>query len=266
VTDEDDTFTERQVRAVADILANARSALFITGAGISADSGLPTYRGIGGLYEETIPDEGMPIEELLSGAMFQRRPEVVWKYIAQIARTFLGAQPNRGHEVIAAFERHIPRTWTLTQNVDAFHRMAGAENVIELHGDVRRLLCTRCGHRTRVDDWATLAIPPKCPECGAVMRPEAVLFGEMLPEREVQKLTRELNRGFDVVLSIGTSSLFPYISEPVLLARARDVPTVEINPGRTDISAFVHHKLTGRAAPVLDAIYAAYLEQTGKRG
>jgi NAD-dependent deacetylase len=266
VSDQDDTFTERQVRAVGDILANAESALFITGAGISADSGLPTYRGIGGLYEDTTTDEGVPIEELLSGAMFQRHPEVVWKYVDQIARTFLDAKPNRGHEVIAAFEGHIPRVWTLTQNVDAFHRMAGAENVIELHGDVRRLRCTKCGHRTRVEDWSTLSIPPKCPECASMMRPEAVLFGEMLPEREVRILSRELERGFDVVLSIGTSSLFPYIAEPVLHARARGIPTVEINPGHTDISAFVHHKLTGRAAPVLDAIYAAYLEQTGKRG
>ncbi len=262
----DDTFSERQVRAVAQLLADADSALFITGAGISADSGLPTYRGIGGLYEEERPEEGLPIEELLSGPMFQRNPEVVWKYIDQIARTFLGAAPNRGHEVIALFEGHLERSWTLTQNVDAFHRMAGASNVIELHGDVRRLRCTRCGHRTRVADWARLPMPPSCAECGAMMRPEAVLFGEMLPQHEVQTLVRELERGFDVVLSIGTSSLFPYIAEPVLQARARGIPTVEINPGRTDISDFVHHKLSGRAAPVLDAIYAAYLEQNGGRG
>ncbi len=263
MSDEDESFEEKQIRAVAEILAGAESALFITGAGISADSGLPTYRGIGGLYEDVVPEEGLPIEDLLSGTMFAERPEVVWKYIDQIARTFLDARPNRGHEVIAAFERHIPRTWTLTQNVDAFHREAGAQNVIELHGDVRRLRCTRCSYRTRVEDWSSIAMPPLCPECGAVLRPEAVLFGEMLPDDEVRTLVRELERGFDVVLSIGTSSLFPYIAEPVLLARAKGIPTVEINPSETDVSDFVHHRIEGRAAPVLDAIYLAYLERTG---
>jgi len=258
-----DTFTEREIRAVAELLIGAESALFITGAGMSADSGLPTYRGIGGLYEDALTEEGMEIEDALSGPMFSQRPEVVWKYIDQIARGFLGARPNRGHEVIAALEKRMTRVWTLTQNVDAFHSQAGAENVIELHGDVHRLRCTSCDYRTRVDDWSALNVPPACPECGAMVRPEVVLFGEMLPDPEVKTLMRELERGFDVVLTIGTSSLFPYISEPVLLARTRGIPTVEINPGRTDVSDFVHHKLTGRAAPVLDAIYAAYLEQAG---
>jgi NAD-dependent deacetylase len=96
-----------------------------------------------------------------------------------------------------------------------------------------------------------------------MMRPDVVLFGEMLPVPAVETLRRELSRGFDVVLTVGTSSLFPYIAEPVLLAAARGTPTVEINLGRTDVSDFVAHKLTGRAAPVLDAIFAAYVEQAG---
>ncbi|RLB55120.1 MAG: NAD-dependent protein deacylase [Deltaproteobacteria bacterium] len=247
------------VAAVAKLLAGAKSALFITGAGLSQDSGLPTYRGVGGLYEARDTTDGIPIEEALSGPMFRKRPELVWKYLDQIGKNLLGARPNRGHEVIAELERRMSRVWTLTQNVDAFHGQAGSHNVIEIHGDVHRLHCTMCPHRELVLDWSELDIPPDCPQCASVLRPEVVLFGEMLPDDAIRTLNRELDRGFDVVLSIGTSSLFPYIAEPVLMAERAGIPTVEINPGVTDISDVVTHKLSGRAAPVLDAILDAYL-------
>lgn len=254
---------EAAIAAIARTLAGAESALFITGAGLSHDSGLPTYRGIGGLYEEQDTQDGIPIEEALSGPMFRTRPELVWKYIDQIARGFLGARPNRGHQVIAELEQRMGRVWTLTQNVDAFHTAAGSKNVIEIHGDVHRLHCTMCPHRQYVDDWARLDVPPDCPQCAAILRPEVVLFGEMLPEDPVQCLHRELDRGFDVVISVGTSSLFPYIAEPVFMAQRAGQATVEINPSTTVISEAVTHKLNGRAAPVLGAILEAYLKLVG---
>jgi NAD-dependent deacetylase len=123
---------------VCDAFARARSVLFITGAGISADSGLPTYRGIGGLYEEALTEEGFAIEEALSGDMLRERPEVCWRYIHQIERACRGATWNRAHEVLAMMERRYERSWVLTQNVDAFHRRAGSKNVIDIHGDTRR--------------------------------------------------------------------------------------------------------------------------------
>ncbi len=165
---------------VSQVFARARSVLFITGAGISADSGLPTYRGIAGLYEEAITEEGFAIEEALSGDMLRERPEVCWKYIHQIERACRGATWNRAHEVIAMMEGRYERTWVLTQNVDAFHRRAGSKNVIEIHGDVHRLRCTRCKFRDHVEDYAGLSIPPRCPDCGAIVPPKVVLFGEML--------------------------------------------------------------------------------------
>lgn len=240
---------------VHEVFARARSALFITGAGISADSGLPTYRGIGGLYEEATTEDGFAIEEALSGDMLRERPEVCWKYIHQIERACRGATWNRAHEVLALMEARYERTWVLTQNVDAFHRRAGSKNVIEIHGDVHRLTCTRCEFRDCVEDYAALSIPPRCPDCGAIVRPEVVLFGEMLPLDAVAALKRELDRGFDLVVSIGTTSVFPYIAAPVVLARRAGRDTVEINPGATGVSHVVTHRVQSRAAVALDAIW-----------
>jgi NAD-dependent deacetylase len=240
---------------VQQVFARARSALFITGAGISADSGLPTYRGIGGLYEEATTEEGFAIEEALSGDMLRERPEVCWKYIHQIERACRGATWNRAHEVLAMMERRYERTCVLTQNVDAFHRRAGSKNVIEIHGDVHRLRCTRCKFRDCVEDYAGLSIPPRCPDCGAIVRPEVVLFGEMLPRGAVAAMQRELDRGFDLVVSIGTTSVFPYIAAPVVLARSAGRDTVEINPGTTGVSHVVTHRMRSRAAVALDAVW-----------
>ncbi len=194
---------------VTDEFARARSVLFITGAGISADSGLPTYRGIGGLYENAATEEGFAIEDALSGTMLRSRPEVCWKYIHQIEQACRGATWNRAHEVLARMEGRYDRTWVLTQNVDGFHRRAGSKQVIEIHGDVHKLACTRCMYRDQVEDYARLAIPPRCPACGEIVRPEVVLFGEMLPADAIAALGRELDRGFDLVVSIGTTSVFP---------------------------------------------------------
>lgn len=245
---------------VLDFLASARSLLFITGAGISADSGLPTYRGIGGLYDVQLTEEGFPIEEVLSGRMMQVRPELTWKYLAEIGRAAFGARFNRGHEVIAEMEAHFDRVWTLTQNVDGFHRQAGSKNVIDVHGDMHELYCTACGFRRTVSEFGDLPMPPRCPECEAIFRPDVVLFGEMLPAAKVERLYRELAAGFDVVFSVGTTSVFPYIAEPVLRASHVGVPTVEINPGESDVSNVVDVRLAMGAADALDAIWRRYQE------
>lgn len=234
--------------------------LFITGAGMSADSGLPTYRGIGGLYDDRATDDGIPIETALSGRMLQQDPKVCWKYIHQIEQACRGAGPNRGHQVLAEIERDGGKDAcvVLTQNVDGFHRTAGSEDVIEIHGNVHQLLCTSCDWDEVVSDYADLKIPPDCPNCASLVRPEVVLFGEMLPTPAVARLQNELARGFDVVLSIGTTSVFPYIAAPVGLTRARGGYAVEINPGKTEVSHEVTRKISAGAADTLDAIWRAW--------
>jgi NAD-dependent deacetylase len=249
-----------QVTRVAGLLAGARRALFITGAGMSADSGLPTYRGIGGLYERDAAAEGgVPIEVALSGAMLEQDPALCWRHIGRIERACRGAQPNAGHRVLRDLQVLVPHVCVFTQNVDGLHQAAGSSIVIAIHGDVHRLRCTLrgCSYRETVRDYAHLELPPRCPECGGIARPDVVLFGEALPGPELQRFAAELERGFDVVCSIGTSSLFAYIVEPVLAAARSGVPTVEINPGRTDISPLVDVHLRARAAPALEAIWQA---------
>ncbi|MFL5346235.1 MAG: NAD-dependent protein deacylase [Hyalangium sp.] len=248
---------ELEVTRVVAALSQARSVLFITGAGISAESGLPTYRGIGGLYNDQHAEGGMPIEEVMSGPVFRRRPELTWKHLHRIENACRGASFNRAHEILALMEGCFERCWVLTQNVDGFHRAAGSKNVIDIHGDLHDLSCTRCGYKERVKDYSQLAPSPFCARCGGVIRPDVVLFEEMLPPAKTDLLQQELDRGFDVVFSIGTSSVFPYITLPVVEAASQGKATVEINPGRTSLSEVVGVRLATSAVTACEALWAA---------
>lgn len=253
-----ETVDRKLVDDIARLLGSATSALFITGAGMSADSGLPTYRGVGGLYDRKLPDDGLPIETILSAQMMATRPDVVWKYIHSAELACRHAAPNRGHEIIAQLGERIPRVVVFTQNVDGFHRAAGSKNVIAIHGDLHDLRCTRCDWTKTVPDYATLTFPPTCPRCAGVVRPAVVLFGEPLPEAPFQRFEAEVAQGFDIVFLIGTSALFPYVARPVLLAKSAGVPTVEINPAVTDLSDVVDYRLANGAKHALRAIWIAY--------
>jgi NAD-dependent deacetylase len=248
---------DEKLDTVVSLLAQARHILCVTGAGISAESGIPTYRGIGGLYDDvdSVTTEGIPIEEALSGDMMRRKPAITWKYIHQIEAASRGASFNRAHEVLSAFEERFERAWILTQNVDGFHRSAGSRNVIDIHGDIHRILCTACDYRNTVDDYTGLAPLPVCPECTELLRPDVVLFGELLPHEKVDLMERELERGFDIVFSIGTTSVFPYITRPVLDAKLRGKATVEINPGTTMLSGEVGVQLPLGAVEALDTLW-----------
>ena len=246
------------IDTIVRILRDAKSILFITGAGISADSGIPTYRGIGGLYNVDTTSEGYSIEEALSASMLAENPALTWKYLLQIAKAASGAQFNRAHEVIAEMESHFDRVWIITQNVDGFHSQAGAENVIEAHGNMHSLSCTKCGYNVSVEQFDQVEIPPKCPKCEALVRPDVVLFGELLSGKAIDTMQRELERGFNVVFSIGTSSVFPYIQAPLEFARSRGNPSIEINPCETNVTRLVDYHLPMGAAAALDEIWRRY--------
>jgi NAD-dependent deacetylase len=239
---------------LAGLCAAARRILFITGAGISADSGLQTYRGIGGLYDGNATEEGIAIEDALSAEMMAQRPDITWKYLAQIEANCRGARPNAAHAAIAWLDEANGGVTVLTQNVDGLHRAAGSRDVIEIHGSLHRLGCTGCGLRREVRDYAGMKIPPACAECGGLVRPEVVLFGEALPLDAVQRVVSILEEGVDLVFSIGTTSVFPYIAEPVVDALRRGVPTVEINPGESRVSEYVDYRLRLGAAQAMAEI------------
>jgi NAD-dependent deacetylase len=248
------------IKRIVRAMRQSSRLLFITGAGISAESGLPTYRGIGGLYHDKFTQENLPIEVALSGEMMAIAPQLPWKYIYQIEKACRSACFNRAHSIIAEMQSRFDDVCVLTQNVDGFHRQAGSRNLIEIHGDIHELRCTACNYRKVVADYSELEIPPHCPRCGAVLRPSVVLFGELLPNEAVTHLYNALDRGFDMVFSIGTTSVFPYIAQPVIEASRLGIPTVEINPGQTAVSRFVDLKLTAGAAASLECIWQSYLE------
>ena len=168
--------------------------------------------------------------------------------MAKLARQARGARPNPAHEAIVELERRFERFVLLTQNVDGLHAEAGSRNVIDIHGDIFATVCMDCGARGTLtrEDYATIDATPPCPECRGRRRPDVVLFGEMLRVDKLARLQREFERDVpDVVLSVGTSSLFPYIQMPV------------VNPERTDLSDFVDFPLRGRAGEILPALVSA---------
>lgn len=244
-----------EIHQVVKILSQANSLLFITGAGISAESGLPTYRGIGGLYEGVRTAEDLPIEVALSGEMMRNHPAITWKYILQIENACRACNFNRAHEIIAQMETHFHRVWVLTQNVDGFHRRSGSNNVIDIHGDIHDLQCTQCNYHTRVENYQGLSALPRCPECCCVIRPRVVLFGEMLETQKNKLMLEQFQCGFDLIFSIGTTSVFPYIAQPVLEASRWGAPTVEINPGETEVSHCVSFKFPFRAVELLSHLW-----------
>ena len=165
----DSALSQDDVRAIdhtVQAMGRARRLLFITGAGMSADSGLPTYRGRDGLYraQQTTP-HGLSIEQALSGPMLGIHPEITWHYLLELEKSTRGASPNRGHRVIAEMDEYFDAVWILTQNVDGLHQSAGSKNVLDVHGNLHQLQCTQCGNRTPAPDYSQLDLPPRCSEC-----------------------------------------------------------------------------------------------------
>ncbi|MCB9076594.1 MAG: NAD-dependent protein deacylase [Anaerolineaceae bacterium] len=262
----DESQTEKTIKSIAEVIDQAEHILFITGAGISADSGLPTYRGVGGLYEDEFTAEGISIEMALSAYMFTRRPDITWKYLWQIGSACHGASFNRAHEIIALIQQRKPNSVVLTQNIDGLHRAAGTTNLIEVHGHAFDLYCTRCrANFSAADVIANYevkpSLPPLCPRCDGMIRPDVVLFGEQLPDGAVSAMMGLAFQPIDLVIAIGTSSSFPYILKPLIDARYRGAPTVEINPADTHVSDIVTYRLKLRAAEAMEKIWRYFAEQ-----
>lgn len=239
-------------------LEGVHSVGVVTGAGISAESGIPTYRGVGGIYDD--PEEGDRTVEALSGHTLVRDPDRTWRAVAALARHTIDAQPNAAHHALARIEKVVERCVILTQNVDGLHRAAGSVNVIDIHGDVLATRCVSCDVRGRLTraEVAALEARPPCPACDAWLRPDAVLFGEMLDPRKVSRLREEFyRRPPDLVLVVGTSALFPYIAEPVWIAADRGRLTVEVNPEPTPLTDVVRESLRGPAGVYVPLLAAA---------
>lgn len=245
-------------RALAEGLVGAERLLVITGAGMSAEAGIPTYRGVGGLYAGHPGEAGLSIEEILSAEVFAARPELTWRALFEIEARARGVEPHVGHHVLAAIEAMRAEagreTLIATQNVDGLHQAAGSRAVVELHGAIRTLSCARCGAQRAVRGFEGLALPPRCAACGGVERPDVVLFGEALPRGALARYSAFVEAEPDAVVSVGTTSGFAYVYQPVVEAAARGAWTVEIDPGETALSSVVGLRVRGRAGEVLAAV------------
>jgi len=234
---------------------NASRILFLTGAGISADSGLPVYRGLGGLYNSGTTDEGVPFEEALSMEMLQKNPNVIWKFLAKIESANRKASPSLAHRIIADFQQNLSGDVLLaTQNVDGLHGKAGSKDVLELHGNMFRIRCEHCGWKDSIESYDELDEFKICPECNHFTRPDVVLFGEMLPFKESKRLMDESARGFDIGFAIGTTASFYYIKRPFEQIKENGGIVVEINPCDTDLTDIADHKMRMTASEGLEKI------------
>lgn len=263
-TDEHDA----EIAAVAGRLAGAGSVLFLTGAGLSADSGLPVFRGLEGLYGRGDDGQDLPIEVLLSGPMLERHPERVWGVMWELGVACAAGLPNAAHLAIAEIE-DLKRAaggsdavWVVTQNVDPLHRYAGSRNLLEVHGHLFDLYCTVCG---REDEAAGVLggfrgrppLPPRCPACGGVIRPAVILFEEPLDAGVVRRMEQLAKRDFDLVFVIGTTAEFGYIQDLIASVSDRSAVVVEINPGSTVVSEACDVRLRLGAAEAMRRIRAA---------
>ena len=229
-------------------LKRARSVLVLTGSGISSDSGLPTFRGVGGLWHDH------RVEELASPAGFARNPALVWSWYNERNAAHRRAKPSAGHYAIARLETLVGDFTLATQNVDSLHLRAGTTGLLELHGNLREARCDRCGER-RTLDASGLPIEEIEHTCGGRMRPDIVWFGESLPQGVWKKAEAAAARA-DVILVVGTSALV-YPAAALATHYSDSAYVAEINTEETAISGRVDCVLRGTAAETLPRIVEA---------
>lgn len=235
---------------LTDALRTAHSVAVLTGAGISAESGIPTFRDAQtGLWAKYNP------ENLATPSAFRRNPRLVWEWYAWRRSLVAQASPNSGHMALAEMEQHVPRFTLITQNIDGLHWRAGSKNVIELHGNIARTKCFR--ENVIVETWTdTDEVPPRCPRCNGLLRPDVVWFGEMLPEQALNDAI-EAARTCDVFLSIGTSGVVePAASLPSVAQRSR-ATVVIINPDVEVQASSTYYRINGPAGRVLSLLVRA---------
>lgn len=237
----------RDLELVGERLRTAQRITALTGAGVSAASGIPTFRGEDGLWKK------VRAETLATPEAFENDPKLVWEWYDWRRRMIRDAQPNGAHDVLAQWTRERPGFTLITQNVDGLHERAGAERLVRLHGSIWLVRCARAcpaGRRDWLDETTPFpTLPPRCPHCGAYVRPGVVWFGESLDPDDVRRASAATE--CDVFLTIGTSSIVYPAAGLVHDAKRRGAFTVEINVDATPASEAVDVAIRGKAEEVL---------------
>ncbi len=239
--------TETIPDIVNEKLKQARTVGAFTGAGISAESNIPTFRGDEGLWTKFKP------EELANFNAFMKNPDLVWEWYSARKKIIHEAQPNPGHRALAELEELVDEVIIVTQNIDNLHRRAGSTRVHELHGNIERNYCIKCGENYTDDAILAGELPPKCSKCGGLVRPDVVWFGEYLPQDEFTASEEAAQRS-DVFFSLGTSAIvYPAASIPQL-AKYAGAFLIEINPETTPLSDIADVTILGKTGAILPEI------------
>ncbi len=225
-------------------LRQAGKVVFLTGSGVSAESGVPTFRDeMTGLWARYRP------EDLATREAFRRDPMLVWNWYRERRRHVAAAQPNAAHYAVARLQELLPGALLVTQNVDGLHQRAGSRDVLEFHGNLFRNSCRDCGHQM-LDPDPELEQPPACPRCGHPMGPGVVWFGEAIPE-DALKLAWRASAVADVFFSIGTSGLVFPAADLVEVARWGGATIAEVNTAVTPLSDSADYILRGPAGMIM---------------
>ncbi len=244
--------SEESIAKVRRRLAEARRVAVITGAGVSAESGVPTFRGKEGLWRNFDP------MQLATPEAFARDPKLVWEWYDWRRGLISRCQPGAAHQALVQIEQQIPDFLLVTQNVDGLHEQAGSRNIVRLHGSIWRILCTKCPCEREDRQVPLDPLPPMCEHCGALMRPGVVWFGEYLPPEPIERTERFFTEAPpEIVLVVGTSALFPYIQNWAYHGRHSGGLLVEVSPEPTPISEIADVILQGKAGEILPRLVNA---------
>ena len=236
---------DKEIEIAAKMLLRAKYAIAFTGAGISAESGIPTFRGKGGLWERFDPEEYATINAL------RKNPRKIWRFYREFFYVMKRAKPNKAHFALAELEKLGVIKAVITQNIDDLHERAGSKNVVKLHGWFNRIRCDECGYKEFVEDLPEDL--PNCPNCGHYMRPDVVFFGEPLPAGEFGKALSEASKA-DLVLAIGTSGVvFPAAFIPYDV-KNRFGKVIEVNLEASALTTIADLSIFGRAGEILPKI------------
>lgn len=253
-------YTDADIERLAQDIVASKKTVALSGAGMSVESGIPTFRGKGGLWEKYNPEEYGHISTL------RHHPERAWIMLKEMQLAILPARPNPGHYALAELEAMGLLSAIITQNVDGLHHVAGNKNVIEFHGNLQTTSCMDCGFQQPSSEVPLDIIPPRCPRCRGPVKPDAVFFGEAIP---IDALTRSHHESktCDLMLVIGTEAVvYPAASMPEI-ARNAGAKVVEINPSRTPLTDFISsYIIQGPAGEVLAKVVARVKELRKEQG
>lgn len=226
---------------VADSIKTAKKIVFVTGAGISQESGIPTFRGKDGLWRKYDPMQLATIDA------FFDNPKLVWEWYEERRKNILNAQPNLGHTAIAQLEKY-KEVVVLTQNIDGLHQRAGSTNVLELHGSIIRIKCTVCNFKDEITT-SFRDLPPSC-RCGSMLRPDVVWFGESLPQDVWQRAIIHAS-SCDVMIIAGTSLVVSPANSLPVFAKQNNSLLIEVNPEETLMSSEMDLSIKATSAKAL---------------